>query len=70
MFFQPLKPRPNRSEVGQRSAQPAIADVVHSTLLSDGLDGLLGLTLGSDEDDVFAAADNACKEPFRYQEPL
>ena len=42
----------NGLEVRQHATEPTLVDVGHAALLGVGLDGVLGLTLGSDEEDV------------------
>ena len=54
-LFQPGQPVANRAEVGQRAAQPAIADVGHAAAQRLALDRLAGLPLGADEQHQAAA---------------
>ena len=49
-------------EVGEHAAQPALVDVRHAALLGVGLDRVLGLLLGADEQDRAAVGDEVADE--------
>ena len=57
-FLEPLEPVADGAVVGQRAAQPALADVGHAAAGGFALDDFLGLALGADEQHQAALADD------------
>ena len=55
-LFEAVEAGADRAEVGERSAEPALRDVVHAAALGFFLDGVARLALGADEEHVLAAA--------------
>ena len=53
-FFKTIEAGANGAEVGQCAAEPALGDIVHAAALGFFLDGMAGLPLGADEEDVLA----------------
>ena len=49
-------------EIGQGAAEPALGDIKLAAFLGGFLDGLLGLLLGADEQDLAALADGLAQE--------
>ena len=56
-FFKAVEAGADRAEVGERAAEPALGDVVHAAALGFFFDGVAGLPLGADEQNVLAAGD-------------
>ena len=52
----------DRLEVGEHAAEPALVDVRHAALLGVGLDRVLRLLLGADEQDRAAVGDEVADE--------
>ena len=60
-----LHARANRGEIGEHAAHPAVVDVGHAAALGSGLDGLLSLLLGADEEDLLAGGAQVEQEAVR-----
>ncbi len=61
-FFETIEAGANGAEIGERAAEPALGDVVHATALGFFFDGMPGLALGADEEDIRAAGDGLLDE--------
>ena len=55
-------PLGDRLKIGQHAAQPTLIHVRHAALLGIGTDGLLGLTLGADEQHPATVGDEVANE--------
>ena len=51
-FFEAIEACANGAEIGQRSTEPALRDVMHSASRGFFLDRMAGLALGADEQDI------------------
>ncbi len=60
----------DRLEVGEHAAQPALVHVGHSALLGEGLDGVLRLALGSNEQHATVVGHQVTGEPVGGFDPL
>ena len=69
-FIEVREAGPDRAEIRERSAQPAVTDVWHGAAFGFLLDGGPGLALGAHEDDVFALGHHTGQEFLGPDEPL
>ena len=68
-LFQPGQPTANGAEVGQRAAQPAVADVGHAAARGLALDRLARLPLGAHEQHQAAAGGDLLQILLGPQQP-
>ena len=67
-LFHALNAGADRGEVGEHAAHPTVVDVGHASALGICLDGLLGLLLGADEQDLLARGAQDAQERVRIVE--